>query len=168
MSETGIPRTVAAIDWPTWDPDDRATLLFVFREDEVLLIRKKRGLGAGKINGPGGRLEPGETPEQCAVREVQEEVGVTPQRVRHCGRHRFQFIDGYALLVDVFASDRHTGDVIETDEALPMWFPVDGIPYDEMWEDDRHWIPLMLRGVPFDGRYVFDGDAMLDMVLQEL
>ena len=56
------------IDWSTWQPQMLATLLFIFRDGEVLLIRKKRGLGAGKINGPGGKIDPGETPEQCAVR----------------------------------------------------------------------------------------------------
>ncbi len=57
------------IDWTRWIPKERATLLFVVRDGQILLIHKKRGLGAGKINGPGGRLDPGETPEICAVRE---------------------------------------------------------------------------------------------------
>jgi 8-oxo-dGTP diphosphatase len=159
-------RTVDAIHWPSWEPGDRATLLFVIRDGQALLIRKKRGLGAGKINAPGGRLEAGETPLECAIREVQEEVGVTARRIRHCGRHRFQFTDGYKLFVDVFAAEDCDGEAIETDEALPMWVPTDKIPYEEMWADDRHWIPLMLEGTPFDGRYVFDGDTMLDMVLE--
>ena len=159
-------RTVAEIDWPSWEPDDKATLLFVIRDGQILLIRKKTGFGAGKINGPGGRLEPGETPEQCAVREVQEELRVTPVGVRRCGLHRFQFVDGYALWVTVYAADDCEGEPTETVEAEPLWVPVDAIPYEQMWEDDRHWVPLMLAGTPFDGRYVFDGDDMLDMVLE--
>ena len=63
------------IDWQRWEPDEHATLCFVIRGGEILLIRKKRGLGAGKINGPGGRLEPGETALDCAVRETREELG---------------------------------------------------------------------------------------------
>ena len=86
---------MAEIDWDTWSPSDRATLLFVVRNDEILLIRKKRGLGAGKINAPGGRLERGESPLEAAIREVQEEVGVTPTGIRECGELSFQFIDGY-------------------------------------------------------------------------
>lgn len=58
------------IDWITWVPQERATLLFVIRNGQVLCIRKKRGLGAGKINGPGGRIDPGESAEQAAIREV--------------------------------------------------------------------------------------------------
>ncbi|MEO1370466.1 MAG: NUDIX domain-containing protein, partial [Acidobacteriota bacterium] len=65
----GGARRVAEIDWRRWRPTDRATLVFVIDGGRILLIRKKRGLGAGKVNGPGGRLEAGETPVQCAVRE---------------------------------------------------------------------------------------------------
>ena len=71
-------RRVRDIDWTSWRAVDPATLVFVIKGDRILLIRKKRGLGAGKVNGPGGRLEAGETFGQCAVREVQEELGVTP------------------------------------------------------------------------------------------
>ena len=60
-----------------WTAEDIATLLFVLEDDKVLLIRKKRGLGAGKINGPGGKLEPGETPRQCVMREVREELCIS-------------------------------------------------------------------------------------------
>ena len=66
------------IDWAHWTPHEHATLLFVRQADRVLLIRKKRGLGAGNINGPGGRLDAGESPQECAIREVQEELRVTP------------------------------------------------------------------------------------------
>ena len=71
-------RRMSEIDWASWVPTEKATLLFVLRDGQVLLIHKKTGLGAGKINGPGGRIDPGETPRQCAIREVQEELCVTP------------------------------------------------------------------------------------------
>ncbi|MBI4864331.1 MAG: NUDIX domain-containing protein, partial [Candidatus Riflebacteria bacterium] len=77
-------------------------LLFVIQGDRMLLIHKKKGLGAGKINGPGGRLEPGETPARCAVREVQEELGVTVREPEWAGRLHFQFLDGYSIRGDVF------------------------------------------------------------------
>lgn len=154
------------IDWPRWDPRDVATLLFVRRHNELLLIRKKRGLGAGKINAPGGRLEPGETLEEGAIREVQEEVGVTPLGVRLRGELRFQFVDGYSLHCHVFLADGCEGEPIETDEAIPMWIGVDAVPYDEMWADDVLWVPFMLAGYTFSGRFVFDGDQMLDQEME--
>ncbi len=153
--------TLADLDPSTWRPRDVATLLFVLRAGSALLIRKKRGLGAGKINAPGGRLEVGETPLACAVREVQEEVGVTATGVRAVGELRFQFVDGYALHCHVFAADGCEGEAIETDEAAPLWTPLDAIPYGEMWADDALWLPVMLSGRGFSGRFIFDGDRML-------
>ncbi len=72
-------------DWKNWVPKERGTLCFVLREGKILLIEKKRRLGAGKVNGPGGRIEPGETPEQAAIRETQEEIGITPVGIGWAG-----------------------------------------------------------------------------------
>jgi 8-oxo-dGTP diphosphatase len=149
------------VDWDNWAPQERATLLFVLHGDQVLLIRKKRGLGAGKINGPGGRLDPDETPPVTAVREVQEELCITPSGLRECGELAFQFTDGYALHVYVFTADGYEGEPQETEEAAPLWFPVEAMPFDEMWADDRLWFPLLLAGTRFTGRFLFDGDDML-------
>lgn len=159
-------RKVDDIDWPAWQPHDRATLAFVLRAEEILLIRKKRGLGAGKINGPGGRLDPGETPAECAVREVSEELHVTPKELEHAGTLLFQFVDGYALHVEVFRARAHEGEARETDEAIPLWTPIDAIPFEEMWADDRLWFPHLLAGRFFAGRFLFDNDQMLDHQLE--
>ena len=158
-------KSLTDIDWERWKPVDRATLLFVVREKEILLIRKKRGLGAGKINGPGGRLEPGETVEACAVRETEEELVTTPTTPARAGLLQFQFIDGYSIHVHVFRSDDCDRVPQETDEAIPIWAPIDAIPFDEMWEDDRIWVPLMLERKLFHGRFLFDDDAMVDYEL---
>lgn len=155
-------RTLDDIDWPGWTPVDRATLLFVVRGDEILLIRKKRGLGAGKVNGPGGRLHDGEAPLEAAVREVEEELRVTPRGIREHGELRFQFVDGYSIHVWVFRAADCEGTAEETDEAVPLWTALEAIPYGEMWADDVHWLPHLIAGRRFDGRFLFDGDTMLD------
>jgi 8-oxo-dGTP diphosphatase len=149
------------IDWAAWTPVERATLLFVLRDGHILLIHKKRGLGAGKINGPGGRIDPGEEPEQCAIREVQEELLVTPTGIEPAGDLKFQFADGFSIHGYVFKASGCEGEPRETGEAIPLWTPLDKIPYDRMWADDRIWLPLMLAGRTFSGRFLFDGDAML-------
>ncbi len=163
-----MARRVVDIDWDTWQAVDRATLLFVVRDDHILLIRKKRGLGAGKINGPGGRVEAGETWRQAAIREVVEEVCVVPDGVCDAGELRFQFVDGYSIHVRVFRADGYQGDPQKTSEATPLWFPVDSIPYAEMWEDDLLWLPLLLQRKRFSGRFVFAGDALIDHQLQTI
>ena len=73
------------IDWSTWSGEMLATILFIIKDGQVLLIEKKTGLGAGKINGPGGKIEPGETPLEAAIRETQEELLVTPHSPRKLG-----------------------------------------------------------------------------------
>lgn len=156
-----MPMRYEDIDWTRWTPQEHATLLFVRQADRVLLIRKKRGLGAGKINGPGGRLDADESPRDCAVREVQEELLVTPIGVEARGELAFQFTDGYALYVHVFSAVGCEGEPQETGEAEPLWFSLDAIPFDQMWADDRLWFPHLLSGRPFRGRFLFDGDELL-------
>lgn len=154
------------VDWQCWEPLERATLCFVVASGRILLIRKKRGLGAGKINGPGGKLAPGESPEACAVREVEEELVVTPTGLSHRGELRFQFTDGLSILCHVFRATGLRGEPTETPEAAPLWTPLDRIPFDEMWADDRLWLPRMLAGERFSGRGLFRGDEMLDWQLE--
>lgn len=148
-------------DWSTWQPTVRATLLFLVDGDHVLLIRKKRGFGMGKVNGPGGKLDPGETELDCAVRETHEELGVTARGAVKRGELWFQFVDGLAMHVAVFMAVEHEGEAAETEEAAPLWTPIDDIPFEKMWADDRHWLHRMLTGTErFTGRFVFDGDEM--------
>lgn len=154
--------TLASVDWEAWSPTDRATLLFVVRGGEILLIRKKRGLGAGKINGPGGRIEPGEAALDAAVRECEEEVGIRALDATEIGWLAFQFVDGYSLSVRVFRATRFVGEARETEEAVPLWVPLHGIPFDAMWADDALWMPKLLAGTPFWGRFVLEGDRLLD------
>jgi 8-oxo-dGTP diphosphatase len=149
------------IDWQSWRAQQLAVLLFIVKDGKVLLIHKKRGLGAGKINAPGGRIDAGETPMQAAIREVEEEVMVTPVGIEHCGELGFQFVDGLSIHVEVFRAADCVGEPRETGEALPLWTPIDNIPFDKMWADDREWIPLMLAREKFKGRFLFDGDDML-------
>jgi 8-oxo-dGTP diphosphatase len=131
------------------------------KDGQVLLIHKKRGLGAGKVNGPGGKLELGESAHDAAVREVQEEIGVTPLHLEERGVLRFQFTDGYSLHCVVFVATDLDGEPGPSPEADPFWVPVDQVPYEKMWADDRHWLPHVLAGSKFEGWFEFDGETML-------
>lgn len=154
--------SVGDIDWSVWSPTDRATLLFVIEGGRILLIEKKRGLGAGKVNAPGGRLEPGERYADCAVRELREELGVGADGVVEHGELSFHFVDGYKLHCHVFRADRCIGEPCETDEAVPLWTTLDAIPFERMWADDALWLPILIAGDGFRGRFIFDGDRMVD------
>jgi len=139
----------------------RANLVFLTRAGKVLLIHKKTGLGKGKINGPGGKLEPGETAMEAAVREVEEELRIVPRNLEEAGTLRFHFLDGLKLHCVVFRGTEFTGEPVETREARPEWFSIDAIPFDRMWADDRHWLPQVLAGQIFEAWFGFDGEKMV-------
>ena len=149
-----------AIDFEHWRPDRFATLMFVVRRGEVLLIRKKRGHGAGKINAPGGMVESGETPLQCALREIEEEVGVRALDAMPLAELRFQDTDGSSMLGYAFKAGDWVGEPHETAEAAPFWCPADAIPYSQMWEDDLLWLPYLLEGLVVTGEFLMHMDRL--------
>jgi len=149
------------IDWTSWQGEIHATLMFIIKDGRILLIEKKRGLGEGKINGPGGKIDPGETALEAVIRETQEELIITPYAPRKLGELWFSMSDYADILCHVYRSDDFTGTPTETDEAAPVWTDLDEIPYQRMWEDDRHWLPLLINEQAFLGRFVFDGETML-------
>ncbi len=155
------PASVDEVDWENWQAQETAVLCYVFSGDQVLLIHKKTGLGKGKVNAPGGRIEANETPEEAVVRELQEEVAVTPTGIYPAGELSFIFTDGYSLHGHVYFAEGYRGEPTETDEADPFWVPVAEIPYSEMWEDDELWLPPALGGSFVTCRFIFDGDRML-------
>ncbi len=151
------------LDWTRWQGEIHATLMFIVKDGRILLIEKKRGLGAGKINGPGGKIDPGETPDECVIRETQEELVITPIGSRKLGELWFAMSDCPDILCHVYRADDHAGTPTETDEATPVWTDVGEIPFHRMWEDDRHWLPLLLAETTFHGRFVFEGESMMWM-----
>ena len=158
------------IDWDSWRPDERGVIVYISdrKQGKLLLIMKKKGLGKGKVNAPGGRLEPGESFLEAAIRECREEVSVTPILPEKRVELHFQFTSGYALYGEAFFTGSWEGQEKPSDEADPFWCDLDKLPWDNMWEDDRRWLPLALEGKKLRGFYVFDDDRMLSEKLVEL
>jgi len=150
----------SAVDWTAWQPVIRATLMFIVRDGQVLLIEKKRGLGAGKINGPGGKIDPGETPLQAVIRETEEELRITPHHPRKLGELWFSMGEIPDILCHVYRSGDFSGIPTETEEAVPVWCPVQSVPYQRMWDDDVQWLPLLLEDRTFHGKFVFQDEAL--------
>jgi 8-oxo-dGTP diphosphatase len=151
-----------------WAPELTGTLLFVIDGSRVLLIDKKTGHGAGKINAPGGKLEPGESPRDCAVREVREEVGITVEEPRLHAELAFADLRGSQWFGYVFVARAYRGEPVETAEARPCWHPLNAIPYDRMWEDDRVWLPQVVAGERVRGRFLFRAGRLLAHALEPL
>lgn len=142
----------------------QATLLFLLKDNQILLAMKKRGFGQGHWNGVGGKLLPGESIEQAAIRECYEEIAVRPMDIQLVARLNFIFPasqSDWNQQVIVFIAKKWQGDPIETDEMAPQWFEVDKLPYDQMWPDDQFWLPLVLAGQKIKGLFEFDKDQKL-------
>lgn len=118
---------------------------------------KKRGFGAGRWNGFGGKLKDGETIEDGLRRESLEEAGIKLQEMTKAGIVDFEFEgDPKILEVHIFKCANFEGEPVETEEMKPEWFQVGKIPYDTMWPDDKFWLPMLLEGKKFKGKFVFD------------
>ena len=125
------------------------TLLFLVRDDEVLLAMKKRGFGEGKWNGIGGKVDKNETITEALIRESQEEIGVTPLNYKEQARIIFDEYHNQArkqLEVHTFVCDKWQGVPSESEEMKPRWFNKNKLPFEKMWADDPYWLPLVLAG----------------------
>lgn len=144
------------------------TLLFLRRDNQVLLAMKKRGFGADKWNGVGGKVEAGETYEQGARRECQEEIGVTPRQLNNVGELHFFDLPDVEHYCHVYVVDDWAGEPVETEEMRPQWFDVTAIPYAQMWPDDEFWLPLLLAGKLFQGTIVVGDNKVERCEVQEV
>ena len=146
------------------------TLCLILDGQNILLGMKKRGFGAGRWNGFGGKVAEGETIEEAARREVREEAGVEVGELEKVGLLEFEFQGNPETLeVHVFRPDGFSGEPSESEEMRPQWFAVDEIPYDDMWPDDKLWFPLFFAGKKFKGRFLFgEADVILKQELAEV
>ena len=139
-----------------------ATLCEIIHGGRILLQRKSAGrFGEGKWNGPGGKVKPGETPLECVVREVWEETGLTASCLAERGVVDFYFGEKPEpdWVVHIYTTSTFSGVPNESDEGEIRWFSLDEIPYDDMWEDDAHWLPVLLEGKRFRGVFIYDVDG---------
>ena len=157
-------------------PLREVTVAYLLRDNEVLLATKKVNFGAGKIKGVGGKLEPGETPDGCVVREVQEELGVEILSHQHCATidmyfpyERSNFIEStnsrnYAWnhRLHAYVVTAWNGTPAESEEVTPQWFKKDSIPFERMWADNQYWIPRILQGEQLEGAFLFSEDYSIE------
>ncbi len=140
-----------------------ATLALLVKDNKICLGIKKRKLGKGKYNGFGGMQEDGETIEQAAVRELQEEACVRALKYKKVGELSFFFNaqPEWNQVMHIYLVTHWEGEPKETEEMTAEWFHLDSIPYDLMWDDDKYWLPHILSGKKVKGDVVLDKDTVV-------
>ncbi len=128
-----------------------------------MLQKKARGFGKGKWNGPGGKVKPGETPAEAAIREIKEETGVAVKRLKPAGVIEFIFNETPESnnLVYVFVAEKWEGLPEDRGEGKLSWYDPAAIPLDKMWDDDRYWLPGVLNGGTVSARFYFDAEGIV-------
>lgn len=140
------------------------TLLYLIKDDQVLLAMKKRGFGEGKWNGVGGKIESGESITDSLERECQEEIGVTPTNYKKVGELCFnEHHNGERKIMNlfVFTADDWTGHIAESEEMKPKWYKKTNIPLNDMWPADQHWLPEVLTGKLIVGNFILAEDESI-------
>ena len=154
----------------------QVTLCFLVKEDEkkVCLGVKKRGFGVNKFNGFGVKVDKFETLEEAAVRELREEtlLNASPDKLRKVGELSYTFPEKeeWNQLVHVYLINDWQGEPVETEEMRPEWFSVDALPFDQMWQNDAKWLPLILKNKKIRGKITFnpDNESTKEMTLEEV
>jgi len=144
----------------------QTTLCLLIKQNEILLAMKKRGFGAGRWNGTGGKFdsEKDKTILDAAVRETKEEIGVDIVNSEKFGLFHFRFPHKPEWDQDVhlFLAKEWQGEPKESEEMTPRWFLFNEIPYDKMWDDDKIWLPRVLKGEKMEIDFVFKEGDIID------
>ncbi len=142
-----------------------STLVLLFNgnpPDKLLLGYKKVGLGQGKFTGFGGKVEKSDSILETARREMAEETGIVLQSryFNYAATLSFYFPNKleWSQRVHVFTVYQNGEKPQESREMIPKWFPIKSIPYDQMWDDGRYWLPYILAGKSFTADFTYDSD----------
>lgn len=142
-----------------------ATLVYIKHEGKTLMIhrvKKQADIHAGKWNGLGGKLEAGESPEACAIREVREEAGLEIRNPRYGGLLVFAGFKGEDWYVWVFTAEQFEGEVTDSDEGRLQWIPDREIRSLPLWPSDHLFLDWLEAGKIFSARFEYSPqDEML-------
>ncbi len=145
-----------------------ATLCYLFNKetDSTLMIfrnKKENDYHKGKWNGLGGKFEAGESPEECARREILEESGLKVHSLKLKGIITFPLFDGKDdWYVFLFTSDNFEGSLIDSLEGTLEWIPTNKLTGINLWDGDKIFIPWLLGDKFFSAKFNYNEGKFID------
>ena len=145
-----------------------ATLCYVTdkKNNSTLMIhrvKKENDYHHGKWNGLGGKFEPGESPEECAIREIKEESGLVVKDIFLKGMITFPLFDGKDdWYVFLFVTDNFEGDLIDSNEGNLAWIPNDKLTEINLWDGDKIFIPWLSGDKFFSAKFNYKDGEFVD------
>ena len=145
------------------------TLCYIEKDDCYLMlhrVKKQNDINKDKWIGIGGHFEDGESPEECLLREVKEETGLTLLSYKFRGLVTFVTTDGITEYMCLYTSDSFAGELISCDEGELEWVPKKKFKELNFWEGDYIFLDLLeTRDDFFSLKLVYDGDKLISAVL---
>ena len=140
-----------------------ATLCYIKHDGHTLMVyrnKKPNDMHAGKWNGLGGKFEPGESPEECVIREVREESGLEILNPMLHGLLMFPKFKGDDWYVFVFTASEFSGELIDSPEGKLEWIPDEKLNSLNVWESDQIFFPWLEKYKFFSAKFIYQGDEM--------
>jgi len=129
-------------------------------------VKKENDYHHGKWNGLGGKFEPGESPEECAVREIKEESGLNVKSIKMKGFITFPIFDGIEdWHVFVFVIDDFDGELIDSNEGHLGWIPNGELININLWGGDKYFIPWLFEDNFFSAKFIYENGKYLSHIV---
>ena len=126
-------------------------------------VKKQNDYHEGKWNGLGGKFDPGESPEECAIREIEEESGLKVKSVTMKGFITFPLFDGKEdWYVFLFTANEFEGKLIDSPEGHLEWIPNNNLTEINLWEGDKIFIPWLFEDKFFSAKFNYDNGKFVD------
>ena len=144
-----------------------ATICYVDNGSHFLMLhrnKKPNDVHAGKWIGVGGKLEKGESPDECAIREIYEETGLRVKKIDLRGVITFpDFTPDKDWYTYVFKVTDFEGEVLDCDEGTLEWVPYEEVLSKPTWEGDHTFVSWLLEDKPFfSAKFCYEGERLLD------